>query len=291
MLIEFLPRTGVTGYIGGTALDVIVGAHPEFEVTALIRNPDKATKLVGKYPNVKTVIGDLDSSSLIESEAKKADIVLHFADCDHVGSAKAIVAGMSNNPKTSYLIHTSGVAILPNLNTEEFGKAATDKIYDDVRDVKEITSFPEEGHVHRNVDKIVLGGNSATVKTAIVCPPTIYGTGSGAGNIRSAQVPELIKKSLERGQAFQVTNGKTIWNNVHVDDLANLYLILTQEAAKPDGGKATWGSEGYYFCENGEHVCTYLPLGLPGLVNKIEGLGGTHDENSYEMQAQRIPRE
>jgi hypothetical protein len=88
-----------------------------------------------------------------------------------------------------------------------------------------------------------------------VCPPTIYGVGAGtAGNTRSAQVPELTKGTLKRGEAFQVTAGKSIWNNVHIDDLSQLYLLLTEDAAA-GGKKATWGTEGYYFAENGEHVC------------------------------------
>ncbi|CAZ79703.1 unnamed protein product [Tuber melanosporum] len=247
--------TGASGYIGGTALDVIINAHPEYEITALVRSPEKATAVTRKYPNVKTVSGELDSGSLIEEESSKADIVLHFADCDHVPSAKSIVAGLEKRATPSYLIHTSGSAILPDINlASEFGKAASDKIYDDIDNVQEITSLPESGHLHRDVDSIVIGANSNTIKTAIVCPPTIYGPGSGPGNIRSNQVPELIKCSLKRGQAFQVTNGATIWNNVHVQDLANLYLLLTEAAAQPDGGKATWGPEGYYFAENGEHT-------------------------------------
>ncbi|PWW79851.1 NAD(P)-binding protein [Tuber magnatum] len=246
--------TGASGYIGGTALDVIIKAHPEYEITALVRNPEKGTAVTKKYPDVRIISGDLDSGPLIEEESSKADIVLHFADCDHVSSAKSIAAGLGKRTEPSYLIHTSGAAILPDINrVSEFGKAASDKIYDDIDNVQEITSLPESGHIHRDVDSIVIGANSNTLKTAIVCPPTIYGPGSGSGNVRSNQVPELTKHTLKRGQAFQVTNGATIWNNVHVQDLANLYLLLTEAAAEPGGGKATWGPEGYYFAENGEH--------------------------------------
>ena len=35
---------------------------------------------------------------------------------------------------------------------------------------------------------MVLSTNSDVVKTAIVCPPTIYGPGRGPGNVRSRQV-------------------------------------------------------------------------------------------------------
>ena len=56
-----------------------------------------------------------------------------------------------------------------------FGQASS-KIYDDWEGIKELISLPDEAF-HRNVDKVVLEGSAAHVdkiKTAIVCPPTIY---------------------------------------------------------------------------------------------------------------------
>lgn len=43
------------------------------------------------------------------------------------------------------------------------------------------------------------------------------------------------------------------WSYVHVEDLAELYLLIT-EAAAAGGGKAHWNEEGYYFAESGEFV-------------------------------------
>lgn len=68
-------RTGATGYIGGDALHAIVKAHPEYEITALVRNTDKGAQVAAEYPKVKLVYGDLDSSDLLEEESKKADVV------------------------------------------------------------------------------------------------------------------------------------------------------------------------------------------------------------------------
>ncbi|KAL7274861.1 hypothetical protein RUND412_002223 [Rhizina undulata] len=248
--------TGATGFIGGTALDTIIAAHPEYEITALVRNPSKAELVNKKHPKVKTIIGDLNSDEIIQNEVEQSDIVLNFANCDHVPAAKSIVAGLKKRSKSNpaYLIHTSGTGILADFKKKaDFGKFASPKIFDDLEDVLELTSFPEDDHVHRDVDKVVLAANSPHIKTAIVCPPLIYGSGSGAGNVASIQVPELVRQILKRGEAFQVEAGKNVWNNVHVKDLATLYLALT-EAAANKGGKATWGEEGYYFAENGEEA-------------------------------------
>lgn len=68
-------RTGTTGYIGGDALYRINEAHPDWEITCLVRNSEKGSKVAAQYPKVKLVYGDLDSADVIEEEAKKADIV------------------------------------------------------------------------------------------------------------------------------------------------------------------------------------------------------------------------
>jgi nucleoside-diphosphate-sugar epimerase len=91
------------------------------------------------------------------------------------------------------------------------------------------------------------------VKTAIVCPPTIYGPGRGPDNQRSVQIYNSAKYFLENQQAFKVGKGDNIWHYVHVQDLSNLYLLLG-EAAASGGPPATWNEQGYYLAENGSFV-------------------------------------
>jgi N-acetyl-gamma-glutamylphosphate reductase len=68
-------RTGATGYIGGDFLALVTQAHPDWDITALIRSKDKGDQVTAKHANVKLVVGDLDSVELLESESEKADIV------------------------------------------------------------------------------------------------------------------------------------------------------------------------------------------------------------------------
>lgn len=109
------------------------------------------------------------------------------------------------------MIHTSGTGILTwqDLERKTFGEAAK-KVYDDWDGVHELTALPDFAP-HRSVDKIVLAAgreDSSPVRTAIVCPPTIYGKGRGPGNQRSIQMPELAKCILQEKKGFQVGAGK-----------------------------------------------------------------------------------
>ena len=139
-----------------------------------------------------------------------------------------------------------------DIDRKTCGEAAS-KTYDDWDGIGEVTSLPDHAP-HRNVDKIVIDAGDSMVKTAVVCPPTIYGVGRGPGNQRSDQVPDMVKYTLERKQAFHVGAGENFGPNVSIRDLSSLYIKLVEAAAAENGGNATWNREGYYFAENGEHV-------------------------------------
>ena len=114
--------------------------------------------------------------------------------------------------------------------------------------------------VHRDVDDTVIsGGKAAGVPTAVICPPTIHGIGKGPIKKRSLQIPWLTEAILKRGRGFSVGPGENWWDHVHIDDLANAYILLTEEALKDGGGKAAWGDDGYYFVENREYVSYSRP--------------------------------
>jgi nucleoside-diphosphate-sugar epimerase len=141
------------------------------------------------------------------------------------------------------------------METQTYGEPPSQPPYNDLEGVSELTALPDSAF-HRDVDKLVLGAASDSVKTAIVCPPTIYGPGRGPGNKRSRQVYNLVKATLERGQAPQLGRGLTEWDNVHVHDLSDLFVLLAEAAVahNPELDSKLWGKEGYFLAENGHHV-------------------------------------
>ncbi|KAJ9302782.1 hypothetical protein DTO271G3_156 [Paecilomyces variotii] len=251
--------TGSTGYIGGEVLYVVSQAHPDWEITALVRSKEKAAQITSKFPNVKIAHGDLDSKDLIEEEVKKADIVYNCADCDHVASAEAIAKGAAHHTpeKPLWLIHTSGTGILAveDQRAKTYG-IERPKEYNDWDGVQELLNLPDDA-LHRNVDKIIIAAGQKSpdsVKFGIICPPMIYGKGRGPVNTKSMQAYMLAAAVLKNKKGFLVGEGKNIWHQVHVQDLSKVYLALG-DAAAAGGGKATWNTDGgYYLAENGPFV-------------------------------------
>lgn len=68
--------TGVTGYLGGHTVLRIVEQHPEWHIVALVRNQEQKEIILARWPQVETVLGDLDNRELLLLEASKADVVL-----------------------------------------------------------------------------------------------------------------------------------------------------------------------------------------------------------------------
>lgn len=198
-----------------------------------------------------------------------ASCCLDCANADNENAVNALTKGLAARAteKPGFYIHTSGNALLfvADIDRKTYGETST-KIYNDWEGIEEVTSLPEHAP-HRKNEKIVINADSTKVKTAIVCPPTIYGPGRGPGNRRSHQIPELARSTLEEKKGLQVGNGENIGPNVHVHDLSDCYVKLV-EAAVEGGGKATWGEEGYYFAENGEHIWGHISKAVVKAAHK-----------------------
>ncbi|KFY81989.1 hypothetical protein V500_10923 [Pseudogymnoascus sp. VKM F-4518 (FW-2643)] len=242
--------TGVTGYIGGEVAVMLAEKHPEYNLVFLVRKDEQAKTVKSRFPSSETVIGDLDSHDVLFEQGKRADVVLQTASADHIAVGQSIIAGMAQGKKGHY-IHVSGSGILHDV-TNGFGNPSS-KIYHDTSDLAAITSF-DSSHVHADIDaSVTAAGLKHGIPTAIVSPVTIYGVGRGPIKNRSLQIPFLTEAIIKRGKAFTVLEGKNIWDNVHITDLAEAYNVLTEEALKLNGGKSSWGKEGYYFVESAEH--------------------------------------
>ncbi|KPM43929.1 hypothetical protein AK830_g2651 [Neonectria ditissima] len=238
--------TGATGYVGGQVLHELVRSHPDYTIAALIRDGDVAKRIAEAFPKVRAVVGDLDNAELIEEEASKASVVL-----------RKYPANLATWTGTdSFWVQISGASALAagELASPSFKPgSSSSQVYDDVDDMAAIRSLVR-AHPSRVVDNYVLdvAGQKASIKTALVLPPIIYGAGEGPGNKRSFQIPVLCKVALERGKAVKVGEGLSRWGNVHVGDLGRLVAALAEAGAQGKQDEALWGENGIYLTGVGE---------------------------------------
>lgn len=244
--------TGGTGYIGGSFLHLMLERDylKRFDIAVLVRKQSDIKKL--QALGVTTISGSLDDLNIIRNEASQADIIFNTANCDHEASVSALIQGLNARANESdvkpILIHTSGAGVLTN-DSNCKGLAPKDDplslIWDET-DYQRHTEIPSHAP-HRMVDlEVFKAAKSEKIKTYLVVPPTVFGEGLGpiAKNRISIQIPRLIYQTMMTRKALFVGTGENIWPNVHVADLAELYLFILEGALNDN---APEGLHGLYY--------------------------------------------
>ncbi|KAG8217077.1 hypothetical protein J3R82DRAFT_5099 [Butyriboletus roseoflavus] len=275
--------TGATGYIAGSVLDRLL-RHPTFatsEITVLIRKADKVPAF--ESLGVKTVLGSYDDHALLEKQASLSDVIFACADADNAEACTAILRGLKKRyeatGKVPSLIHTSGTGVVIDMTD---GNYATETVWDDT-DVAQLDTIADT-QLHRNVDLLVLAADKeGYVKTYVVLPPTIYGFASGKlvdlgiQNTRSIQIPLAIAGCIARKRGGYVGQGLNVWPNIHIDDVADLYIVVYDAILE---GKAGHGREGFYFGENGHHLLKDVGAKIGEVLYDL-GVSETPEPNAF----------
>ena len=77
------------------------------------------------------------------------------------------------------------------------------------------------GRVALNDAVLAASGNG--LRTMVICPSLIYGSGLGASR-DSMQVPWMIELARKHGVGRHIGAGENRWSTVHINDLVVLYL-------------------------------------------------------------------
>ncbi|OZJ03748.1 hypothetical protein BZG36_03060 [Bifiguratus adelaidae] len=242
--------TGGTGFVGGSVLSRLLKTG-KYTISALVRSQEKGEQL--RKLGVTPILGTLEDADIITQQAYEADLVVEVASSDHMGEAKAIVAGLEKRFKETgrkgKYLQTSGTGIL---TTSGDGNTEEQHVYSDDNS-DELNAIPTT-HPHRDIDSFIIDNAGTTYDLVIMAPPLIYGTGSGPegiSNRHSIQIPTLIRGALRSGQVHRMGKGLNRWSNVHIDDLVELYALIVEKFVA--GNLKHVNRDGYYFAVTGEH--------------------------------------
>ncbi len=246
--------TGASGYIGGTvAASLMKTGH---SIAGLARTEAAAAKL--RAHGIEAVRGDLASHGIVRNAARSADAVINCANAEDPFVVAAIIEGLAGSGKA--FLHTSGSSVV--------GDKAAGKVSPKIHH-EDTPLDPLPGKIQRvAVQRAVLAAAGESVRSVVLCPCLIYGRGSGA-NPDSIQVPSLIRQAVKSGIPRHIGAGENIWSTVHIDDVADAYLLALE------GARA--GS--FFYIENGE-------ASLKSIVEAIARLlGGKQAAQSWDIDA------
>jgi nucleoside-diphosphate-sugar epimerase len=200
--------TGASGYIGSAVAERLRAAG--HQLTGLARSDTAAARL--SRAGVTPIPGDFADPKAVGNAARQADGVISLAttydpaiDGPAIDSILLALAG-SNKP----VVYTSGI-----WSHGDTGGKVVDE-----------TSPPRPAELvawRQAVEGRVLEAAKQGIRSVVIRPAIVYGRGGGipAGFVDSAR---------QQGAARYVGTGDNRWPFVHVDDLADLYLLALEKA-------------------------------------------------------------
>lgn len=240
--------TGGTGYVGSAVLDALVTAG--HQVTAIVRSQASSLKVTDQ--GATGIIGDLFDPVWLAAEMRGHDAAIHTAagsdERDPALNDAVITAAIEAFTGTDRIfIHTGGIWTYgndPAISEEHEAQPPS------------ITAWRPEG------EQSVL---QARFKASVVQPGIVYGRGKG--------IPAMLVAAVADGATHLIGTGDQHWTTVHVDDLADLYVRVLEQAP---GGKAYVAVSGDNptVRELGEALAeTVVPESPEATIERLGGFG------------------
>lgn len=198
--------TGATGYIGAVVCEKL--RERGEEVLGLARSPEAAAKL--EAAGIRPLNGSLAEPQTVAAAAKQAGGVIHTAmawgaDAPALdrGVVEAVLGALAGSGKP--FVCTSGVWVMGNTKGRLAGEMFP------LQPAPLVAWRPA-------VERLVLDASEQKVRGVVIRPAMVYGRQGG-----------MIAGWLA-GKMPVVGDGTNHWSFVHVDDLADLYVLALERA-------------------------------------------------------------
>lgn len=200
--------TGATGYIGSAVADRLRAAG--HELSGLARNDAAAERLTGA--GIRPIRGDFSDPASVGTAARVAHAVISMATTYKPAvdgaAVDAILDALAGSDKR--FIYTSGIWAHG----------------DTAGGVVDETTPPRPTPLvewRQAVEDRVRSAARRGIRSIVIRPAVVYGRGGG-------MAAEFVQSARTKGAARYVGTGQNRWPFVHVEDLADLYLLALDHA-------------------------------------------------------------
>lgn len=210
---------GATGYIGAAVAERLHAAG--HTIDALARTDEKAAQLRAK--GYTPVLGDLRDPASLTQAAGAVDGVIYVAQLafDPSGDFAAQMADMGQVQLAAVNallagLGTSGKPLITTSGTGAYGDTGDGVAIEETPTL----ALPMMAEVAASERRVLEASN---VRGIVVRPGIVYGRGGGP-------VTMLMGMAQQMGSVMLAGEGDNLLSLVHVDDLADLYLLLLERA-------------------------------------------------------------
>ena len=202
--------TGATGYLGSAIAEALLAAG--HSVVGLARTIETEQDL--RKSGITPWRGDLKTPKSLNAALESCEAVIHAGTTNNGRIDTDAVVHMIDELKSSGkpFVYTSGAWVIGDTGG---------RVMDETAPLNPIPLVAWRV----GVEKVVLASDTNNVRGIVIRPAIVYG--------RALGVPSMFVQSAnETGAARYIGAGENHWPTVHVEDLAELY-VLALEKARP----------------------------------------------------------
>ncbi|MDA2934636.1 SDR family oxidoreductase [Acidobacteria bacterium AH-259-D05] len=283
--------TGGAGYVGAVLVRRLLDNGYRLRVLDLYMFGEHVLDGVRDHPNLKQIKGDIRDQAVLKHVLRGCDAVIHLACISNDPSFEL-------NPALSRFINYEAFSPLVRISKESgvrrFIYVSTCSVYG-VSDAENVTEdhplvpITDYNKYKGLCEPILLEHQSPDFTTVVIRPATVCGYSPRQRLDLTVNI--LTNHAVNLGR-ITVFGGKQMRPNIHIDDLADLYLMLLEMPDELIAGKIyNAGCQNYTIAEIAGIVRDVVQDGVPGKREIEIVTTPSEDCRSYHISSERIKRE
>ena len=277
--------TGGAGYVGAVLVPKLLDAGYRVKVLDLYIYGDHVLNSVKENPNLKEIRGDIRDRELLKKEIRQSDAVIHLA-CISNDPSYELDPGLGKS--INYDAFVDLVEVSRESGVKRFIYASSSSVYG-IKSESEVTEdlslepLTDYSKYKALCEKVLLDAATDNFVVTIIRPSTVCGY---SPRLRlDLTVNILTNHAINKGQ-ITVFGGEQKRPNLHIEDMADLYLFLLGQPAERIHEKIyNVGYENYKVNDIAQIVKNTLGGHVPIVTTP------TDDNRSYHVSSKKIKEE
>jgi len=228
--------TGGAGHVGCVLVPKLLKEGYQVRVLDIMWFGDEGLDEVKNNKNLKIMKGDIRDKATLKKSLKDIDIVIHLA-------------AISNDPcaeldpnltiETNYKATFNLVKLAKKQGIKRFIYASTSSVYGIKKDPQVTEDLKLEpltiySKTKADAEKVIQKENSRDFVTVIIRPATVCGY---SPRMRLDLVVNILSSHAIMNRKIKVFGGKQKRPNIHIEDMTDLYLLMTKLPKDKIAGK------------------------------------------------------